>query len=108
MTAERKATRSQVLAVAAKFGIRVHDDGEKIAVDLPRYAVLRSTGLHHTDVYYEAGNVPKPIAWAWVLQDIEDGTEKCADPECDCCTDDEGWAWWEERRAQEDADVDAD
>lgn len=93
MSEQRRATRQQVLATAAKFGIKVVDDGEKIAVDLPRYFVLKSTGLHFTDLRYNSppGAWPKPLAWGAVLEDIEDGIERCDDPDCECCTDDENW-----------------
>jgi len=103
-----RATRRQVMAVAAQFGIRVHDDGEKVSIDAPRYYVLKGSGLHFTDVRYGAahGAWPKPEVWGEVLHDIRDGIEPCEDPECDCCHDDEGWAQWEERVRQEDAEDD--
>ena len=100
------ATKKQVLAVAAKFGIRVHDDGEKVSVDCPRYYVLKGSGLHFTDVRYGMahGSWPKPQVWAQVLHDIADGIEPCADPDCEYCHDDEGWQQWQERVRQEDED----
>jgi hypothetical protein len=106
MSEQRRATKKQVLAVAARFGIKVVDTGEKIAVDLPRYTVLKSTGLHFTDLRYNSppGAWPKPLAWGEILDDIEDGIEPCADPECDCCTDDESWtAEAREEESEDDA-----
>jgi hypothetical protein len=94
MSPARRATKKQVMAVAARFGIKVVDDGEKIAVDLPRYYVLKSTGLHFADLRYNSppGAWAKADAWGEILHDIEDGIERCAEPDCDCCTDDEAWA----------------
>ncbi|MBN1511664.1 MAG: hypothetical protein JXB13_06590 [Phycisphaerae bacterium] len=94
MSGPRRATKRQVLAVAARFGITIADDGDKIAVDLPRGYVLRSTGLHFTDLRYHSppGAWPKPLAWGAVLADIADGIEPCTEPDCEVCTDDEAWA----------------
>jgi hypothetical protein len=81
------ATKQQVMRVAAKHGITVVDDGEKIAVDLPPGFVLVGSGLHFLDLHYNSppGAWNKPDAWESILDDIREGVEPCTDDDCDCC-----------------------
>lgn len=85
------ATKKQVMAAAEKHGIALFDQSNSlywdVTLDAPKGMRMLASDAHYSCISWYAQPGEKESFWDAVLDDIESGTCKCDDQDCEQCNE---------------------
>lgn len=79
---QQVSTKTEVVKIAKKHGIKLDDDGYQLWADAPDGYTFKGLNLHVVTASYNDGLTTKGQAWNMILSDIKNGIEKC---DCEDC-----------------------
>ncbi len=65
------------------LGVMLLDCGNVLRIDVPLGKVIKSTGLHYLDIYFDEKQ--RADAYRKLLDQLEDGLVECNDNKCEVC-----------------------